>query len=107
MVSRLDVAVREGGNGGRIRARPTACLPPHQGEGRGGGGLPVSRIVVEPVRTETHPHPTLPLQGRASMRLRSGSLSPVSTDRQSVVSGQSVSVGVDLGGHGIINKKKK
>src|SRR3546814_5462391 len=74
-VSRLDVAVREGGNGGRIRARPTACLPPHQGEGRGGGGLPVSRIVVEPVRTETHPHPTLPLKGRASMRLRSGSLS--------------------------------
>src|SRR3546814_3706771 len=80
MVSRLDVAVREGGNGGRIRARPTACLPPHQGEGRGGGGLPVSRIVVEPVRTETHPHPTLPLKGRASMRLRSGSLSPVSSD---------------------------
>src|SRR3546814_13868237 len=83
MVSRLDVAVREGGNGGRIRARPTACLPPHQGEGRGGGGLPVSRIVVEPVRTETHPHPTLPLQGRASMRLRSGSLSPVSTASRS------------------------
>src|SRR3546814_18483534 len=72
--ARVDVAVRGGGNGGRMRARPTAFLPPHQGEDRGGGGLPVSRIVVEPVRTETHPHPTLPLKGRAdrqSTRLNS------------------------------------
>src|SRR3546814_11738436 len=50
------------GRGGAGRVAPPslpAFLPPLQGEGRGGDGF---RSGWE----ETHPHPTLPLKGRAS-----------------------------------------
>src|SRR3546814_19235135 len=48
---------------------------------------------------ETHPHPTLPLKGRAFRRLRGGFElgGPVLLDRKSVAEGKRVCVRVDLG----------
>src|SRR3546814_16988899 len=76
--------------------------------GAGAFGLPPLRCLRSESRVADSPPVSFlwGFGGVFSMRRRISSSRLSSSDRQSVVSGKSVSVRVDLGGRGIIKKKK-